>query len=79
MIHECAKREQGVRNSDPSQRRFTMQERSPAQVYALVIGLTLVIAGIVGFFYSASFSTGDGTASRQATARRATPSSGSSM
>ena len=39
-----------------------MQERSPAQVYALVIGLTLVIAGIVGFFYSASFSTGDGTA-----------------
>jgi hypothetical protein len=38
-----------------------MEERSPAQVYALVIGLTLVIAGIVGFFYSASFSTGDGT------------------
>jgi hypothetical protein len=26
-----------------------------------VIGLTLVVAGIVGFFYSASFSTGDGT------------------
>jgi hypothetical protein len=38
-----------------------MQERSPAQVYALVIGLTLVIAGIIGFFYSASFGTGDGT------------------
>jgi hypothetical protein len=38
-----------------------MGERSPAQVYALVIGLTLVVAGIVGFFYSASFSTGDGT------------------
>ena len=38
-----------------------MEERSPAQVYALVIGLTLVTAGIVGFFYSASFSTGDGT------------------
>ena len=38
-----------------------MEERSPAQVYALVIGLTLVIAGIAGFFYSASFSTGDGT------------------
>ena len=32
-----------------------MEERSPAQVYALVIGLTLVAAGIVGFFYSASF------------------------
>jgi uncharacterized protein DUF4383 len=38
-----------------------MDERSPAQVYALVIGLTLVVAGIVGFFYSASFGTGDGT------------------
>ena len=38
-----------------------MDERSPAQVYALVIGLTLVVAGILGFFYSASFSTGDGT------------------
>jgi hypothetical protein len=38
-----------------------MQERTPAQVYALVIGLTLVVAGIVGFFYSASFGTGDGT------------------
>ena len=37
-----------------------MDERSPAQVYALVIGLTLVIAGIVGFFYNASFDTGDG-------------------
>jgi hypothetical protein len=40
---------------------WIMDERSPAQVYALVIGLTLVVAGIVGFFYSASFSTGDGT------------------
>jgi hypothetical protein len=37
-----------------------MDERSPAQVYAIVIGATLAIAGIVGFFYNASFSTGDG-------------------
>ena len=36
-----------------------MQTRSPAQVYALVIGGTLVLAGILGFFYNASFSTGD--------------------
>ena len=32
-----------------------MQERSPAQIYALLFGLTLVGAGIVGFFYSSSF------------------------
>lgn len=38
-----------------------MEERSPAQIYALVVGLTLVAAGVLGFFYSASFSTGDGT------------------
>ena len=38
-----------------------MEERSPAQVYALVIGGTLVLAGILGFFYNASFGTGDGT------------------
>jgi hypothetical protein len=38
-----------------------MEGRSPAQVYALAIGLTLVAAGIVGFFYNASFGTGDGT------------------
>ena len=38
-----------------------MDERSPAQLYALVIGGTLVAAGIAGFFYNASFGTGDGT------------------
>jgi hypothetical protein len=29
--------------------------RSPAQTYALVIGLALTAAGIVGFFYSGAF------------------------
>jgi Na+-transporting methylmalonyl-CoA/oxaloacetate decarboxylase beta subunit len=38
---------------------FVVEERSPAQVFALVIGLTLVAAGIAGFFYNASFDTGD--------------------
>jgi cytochrome c biogenesis protein CcdA len=37
-----------------------MDERSPAEVYTLVIGLTLVVIGIAGFFYIASFSSGDG-------------------
>ena len=36
-----------------------MQQRSPAQLYALVFGFILVVAGILGFFYEASFSTGD--------------------
>ena len=38
-----------------------MSERSPAQVFGLVVGITLVAAGILGFFYNASFGTGDGT------------------
>jgi hypothetical protein len=37
-----------------------MQQRSPAQLYALIFGVVLVAAGITGFFYEASFSTGDG-------------------
>jgi hypothetical protein len=36
-----------------------MERRSPAQVYALVIGLTLTVAGIAGFFWNADFSSGD--------------------
>ena len=38
-----------------------MESRSPAQAFALVIGATLAVAGIAGFFYNASFGTGDGT------------------
>jgi hypothetical protein len=32
-----------------------MQERSPAQLYALIFGVVLVAAGIIGFFYSSAF------------------------
>jgi hypothetical protein len=36
------------------------REENPARLYAGVVGATLVIAGIIGFFYSASFgSPGD--------------------
>jgi Domain of unknown function (DUF4383) len=38
-----------------------LEERSPAQVYAVVIGAALVVGGIGGFFYNASFGSGDGT------------------
>lgn len=34
-----------------------MDGRTPAQVYSLVFGATLLLAGIVGFFYSAAFGT----------------------
>ena len=33
-------------------------KKSPAQLYALVFGLALTLAGILGFFYTADFSTG---------------------
>ena len=36
-------------------------DRSPAAVFALVIGATLTVAGIAGFFYNASFGSGSGT------------------
>jgi len=36
-----------------------MADRTPAQVYALLVGLTLLAGGVLGFFYSASFATGD--------------------
>ena len=32
-----------------------MEGASPARLYATVVGAVLVIAGIIGFFYSASF------------------------
>src|SRR5919202_629890 len=32
-----------------------MQNQSPARLYALIFGVVLVLAGIIGFFYSASF------------------------
>src|ERR1700750_312190 len=36
-----------------------MEQEAPASVYVLVVGAGLVIAGIIGFFYEASFATGD--------------------
>jgi hypothetical protein len=36
-----------------------MDEASPARLYCLLVGAVLVIAGIIGFFYEASFASGD--------------------
>jgi hypothetical protein len=36
-----------------------MEGSSPARLYCLLVGGVLVIAGIIGFFYSASFAVGD--------------------
>jgi hypothetical protein len=35
-----------------------MEAASPARLYALLVGSVLTIAGIIGFFYEASFDTG---------------------
>lgn len=40
-----------------------MADRSPAQVYALLVGVALMAGGVLGFFYNASFATGDAIAS----------------
>ena len=34
-------------------------ERSPAMLYAGVVGATLVVAGIIGFFYNAEFTSNE--------------------
>jgi Domain of unknown function (DUF4383) len=36
-----------------------MEASSPARLYCLLVGGVLVIAGIIGFFYEASFDVGD--------------------
>jgi uncharacterized membrane protein YphA (DoxX/SURF4 family) len=36
-----------------------MEGSSPARLYALTVGAVLTIAGIIGFFYDASFDVGD--------------------
>ena len=36
-----------------------MEASSPARLYCLLVGGVLVLAGILGFFYEASFSVGD--------------------
>jgi hypothetical protein len=36
-----------------------MEETSPARLYCLLVGGVLIIAGIIGFFYEASFASGD--------------------
>ena len=36
-----------------------MTDSSPARLYAALVGGALVIAGIIGFFYEASFETGN--------------------
>ncbi len=44
-----------------------MAGRTPAQLYALVFGAVLLLVGIVGFFLSASFATGDAVAQEKET------------
>jgi hypothetical protein len=43
-----------------------MEASSPARLYCLLVGAVLVIAGIIGFFYEASFDAGDSIKSDEA-------------
>jgi Domain of unknown function (DUF4383) len=43
-----------------------MEASSPARLYCLLVGGVLVVAGIIGFFYEASFDTGDSIKSDEA-------------
>ena len=36
-----------------------MERSSPARLYCLLVGAVLVVAGIIGFFYEASFAVGN--------------------
>jgi hypothetical protein len=45
--------------TDHGGKEVEMEESSPARLYCLLVGGILVIAGIIGFFYEASFATGD--------------------
>jgi hypothetical protein len=36
-----------------------MENSSPARLYALVFGVVLVVAGIIGFFYNATFTSNE--------------------
>jgi hypothetical protein len=40
-------------------KEVAMEEANPARLYCLLVGAVLVIAGIIGFFYEASFASGD--------------------
>jgi len=40
--------------------RGDRRERSPAQVFCLVVGATLVLVGLLGFIAESAFDTGDG-------------------
>src|SRR6266550_9170341 len=50
---------EGFAKPDHAPKEVLMEEPSPARLYCLLVGGVLVIAGIIGFFYEASFATGD--------------------
>jgi hypothetical protein len=50
----------GIAESKGVATRGTRGEHAPAQLFALVAGLTLVVVGLVGFAVDGSFATGPG-------------------
>ncbi len=50
---------QGETIAGRATRAVMTRNRTPAQLYALIVGAVLVGAGIMGLFYNSSFATGD--------------------
>ncbi len=46
--------------SDALTRDRVANDKTPAQLYALLFGATLLLAGVLGFFVDSSFNFGDG-------------------
>jgi hypothetical protein len=62
VIYSTASHENGYehfRRTDHLRKEGLMEEASPARLYCLLVGAVLVVAGIIGFFYEASFASGD--------------------
>jgi Domain of unknown function (DUF4383) len=43
-----------MEQASPARRRRT-EESSPARLYAGIVGATLIVAGVIGFFYNSTF------------------------
>jgi hypothetical protein len=58
MIRITVRKGEHILAPSPLQKEERMATSSPARLYCTLVGAVLVIAGIIGFFYSSGFDTG---------------------